>query len=386
MSFQQLGKGSGRLERRFLWTIAILVMLVILAALLYRLFAPTFLRWAFVPSIPFAQSPQDPAPDYGKAQNWLDPAPARWAPKGYAAAPKPGVAVFYVTPSAYFLRDRWNMALNDSSAAPYVARFLQTQASIFNGLGEIWAPRYRQAAFGAFLADPNDPNSRAALALAESDVLRAFAAFLAAQPPERPILLVGHSQGSRHLMAVHAQRIRGTALEKRVVAAYLVGWPISLSADLPALGLPACTKGAESGCILSWQSFAEPAEPQMLYAAFDHSTGLSGAPRAGTHMLCTNPLTGGSSGAAQAAQNFGTLVPQKPETKTDYRLERALVGARCAERGLLLIDAQPEGLDQYILPGNNFHVYDYALFWANIRIDAEQRVNAWMQAHMDQKP
>jgi len=29
------------------------------------------------------------------------------------------------------------------------------------------------------------------------------------------------------------------------------------------------------------------------------------------------------------------------------------------------------------LPGNNFHVYDYALFWGSIRADAARRVSAW---------
>jgi len=30
-----------------------------------------------------------------------------------------------------------------------------------------------------------------------------------------------------------------------------------------------------------------------------------------------------------------------------------------------------------VLPGNNYHVYDYALFWAAIRTDAERRLKAW---------
>jgi hypothetical protein len=32
----------------------------------------------------------------------------------------------------------------------------------------------------------------------------------------------------------------------------------------------------------------------------------------------------------------------------------------------------------YVLPGNNYHVYDYSLFWANIRADAERRVAAYL--------
>jgi hypothetical protein len=30
-----------------------------------------------------------------------------------------------------------------------------------------------------------------------------------------------------------------------------------------------------------------------------------------------------------------------------------------------------------VLYGNNYHVYDYALFWANIRADAEARLSAF---------
>jgi hypothetical protein len=31
----------------------------------------------------------------------------------------------------------------------------------------------------------------------------------------------------------------------------------------------------------------------------------------------------------------------------------------------------------YGLPGNNLHVYDVPLFWANVRQDVQRRVAAW---------
>ena len=33
----------------------------------------------------------------------------------------------------------------------------------------------------------------------------------------------------------------------------------------------------------------------------------------------------------------------------------------------------------YVLPGNNYHVYDYSLFWANVRADAQQRLAAFLK-------
>jgi hypothetical protein len=64
---------------------------------------------------------------------------------------------------------------------------------------------------------------------------------------------------------------------------------------------------------------------------------------------------------------------------TEASLRPGAVAARCGPRGILLIgdrDGLPE-MGPYALPGNNFHVYDYALFWANIRADAERRLAAF---------
>ena len=52
------------------------------------------------------------------------------------------------------------------------------------------------------------------------------------------------------------------------------------------------------------------------------------------------------------------------------------VGARC-EEGLLLIGGDIPLLGPYVLPGNNYHVYDFALFWGAIRTDARRRLDAW---------
>jgi hypothetical protein len=60
-------------------------------------------------------------------------------------------------------------------------------------------------------------------------------------------------------------------------------------------------------------------------------------------------------------------------------LQAAGVGARCDVRGFLLIGKAEDvpDLGPYVLPGNNYHVYDYALFWADIRADAVRRLKAF---------
>ena len=365
--------------RRFLYVIAGLIMLTLAGALGWNLFQDQIMRAAFVPGSAFAVPPDATAPNYARPAAWLSRPdlpedPSRWAPKGFRQTRRPEVAVFYVTPTSYLRRDRWNAPVDDLETNGRLGLFAASQASAFNGVGAIWAPRYRQAVVGAFLKDSDD--ARKALDFAYRDVERAFDAFIAQIPATEPIILVGHSQGSLHLARLMQRRVAGTPLAKRIVAAYLVGWPLSIEADLPALGLPPCRAPGEAGCVISWQSFSEPADPRQTLEIYDASTGLTGRPRRGTAMLCVNPLTGAPDTAALPSANLGALVPRADFTGAD--VEKGRVGARCDDSGLLLIGSPPTGFGSYVLPGGNYHVFDYALFWANIRADAEARTASYL--------
>jgi hypothetical protein len=299
--------------------------------------------------------------------------PSQWAPKGFSPATKPVAAVFYVAPTTYLRRERWNAPLDDAQANYYLRLFAQSQASAFNGIGPIWAPRYRQATFGAFLTSEAD--ARRALDFAYRDVAAAFDTFLAAIGPNTPIVLVGHSQGALQLTRLLSERVAGRPLARRIVAAYIVGWPISTVTDLPKLGLPGCSRAGEAGCIVAWQSFAEPADPHMVQSLYDASIGLDGRPRRGTPMLCVNPLTGAIGGGAPASANSGALVPTTD--LSDATLVPGRVPARCDQSGFLLIGSPPAGFGRYVMPGNNFHVYDMALFWMNLRNDVAARTEGF---------
>lgn len=91
-------------------------------------------------------------------------------------------------------------------------------------------------------------------------------------------------------------------------------------------------------------------------------------------MICTNPLTGTADASAPATANLGTLVPSADLSSATLSIGN--VPARCGDRGILLIGEGPD-LGPYVLPGNNYHVYDYPLFWANVRADANRRLAAF---------
>ena len=369
--------GDPLLARKFLYIVAALIALAIAAAFAYRIWGVELMRMALVPDAEFRSAPRLTAADYRAPRLWLarpdiKSDPARWVPPGYAArTTHGGAAVFFIHPTSYLSRAAWNAPLDDAEANARAALFLRGQASAFNAVGEIWAPRYRQATFGAFLTD--QANAERALRLAYGDVLAAFDAFLAQVAPDHPIILAGHSQGALHLTHLLKDRVAGKPIVRRIVAAYVVGWPVSTVTDLAALGLPACARPDQRGCVLAWQSFAEPADPTLILDTYDRTIGFDGRPRRDTPLLCTNPITGRIGGAAPASANLGTLFPNADMSQAQIRA--GAIPARCAGRGLLLIGAPPE-VGPYALPGNNYHVYDYSLFWANVRADAARRMAA----------
>jgi hypothetical protein len=350
-----------------------------------RFWAEDLTELAFVPDAKFTAEPALAANVYEKPEMWLSRPglgpkedPVRWLPEGYEdkdTAPL-GAAVFFIHPTSYLEKERWNAPLDDAQAHERAALFVRGMASPFNRSADLWAPRYRQATIGAFLTDA--PEATQALDLAYGDVLQAFDYFLESVDNDKPIVLVGHSQGAFHLRRLIRDRVAGKPLAKRVAAAYVIGWPVSFDHDLPTMGLPACAKPDEAGCVVSWISFAEPADHAMLVKNFARRPGLDGQPLGESKFLCNNPLTGGTTEAAPAEANLGTLVPDIE--KQTGKLVPKMVPARCGEDGFLYIGAPP-AMGNFVLPGNNYHLYDIPLFWANLREDASARVKAWRRTH-----
>jgi hypothetical protein len=365
--------------RRFLAVIFVLTLIVVAGAFAIYQWGGNVLLKSATPRGHFEAAEAGGGPDYSSLDAWIARPeiprnPAEWHPKEFPPprAITPRVAAFYVHPTTYLDRDRWNAPLRPGGETEFRTRlFVQSQASAFANVASVWAPRYRQAAYGAFLLKSQD--ARHALDLAYADVRAAFDEFLR-ENPTGPILLAGHSQGSLHLARL--LRERRTELKDRLVAAYVVGWPLSDSADLPAMGRRACTHPQEVGCILSWQSFSEPGNPDLILDAWAGTRGPTGVRRVRRDMVCVNPITGTRGGSAPPAANPGTLVPSADLKSAS--LIKGMAGAHCAN-GFLILDGEVPNLAPYVPPGNNYHVYDYALLWWAIARDADRRSPSWFE-------
>jgi hypothetical protein len=368
------------MARKFLYIIAAIIVLIIAGGVAYRLYGVQLMQAAMVPTATFKAPVKQASNGYDEAAMWIarpDLAnnPAMWRPKGLTVEAEGKAAIFFIHPTSYITMKRdaaWNAPLDDTETNERAAIFVRGQASAFNQAGQVWAPRYRQANFGAFLT--TKPEGLMALEAAYFDVATAFDRFVASVPKDQPIIVAGHSQGGLHLTRLLREKIAGAPVAKRIVAAYVIGWPVSAANDLAALGMPACTTAEQTGCLLSWQAFAEPADPSLIVQAYDSTTGFDGQSRKGNPMVCTNPLTGGAAPEARASANLGTL--KNKADFSDGELVPAAVPAKCDPQGFLLIGEGPD-LGPYTLPGNNYHVYDFSLFWANVAADAVRRVGVF---------
>ncbi|MBO6503244.1 MAG: DUF3089 domain-containing protein [Kordiimonadaceae bacterium] len=369
----------------FLWVIAGLIVITLAIFAWIQADPARALRIAFTPGDPFTAISSEPL-DYTDDANWAalpsKDSFAKGRPAGEVSiAVVPDVDVFFVHPTTYLSRDSWNAPLDAADANLRLEkRVLKMQASAFNLAGNIYAPRYRQATFGAFF--DNEGDGLQALVFAYSDVLNAFDQFIADRNEGRPFILAGHSQGSLHLLSLLQQRLAGSDLAERMVATYIVGWPVSVEADLGAMpGIEACQTATDTQCVVSYQTFGPDGDAEGIKAFFESSTSLAGLPRAGTQMLCTNPLTWTIDGAADADANIGAQARMGDDDPLGEPIV-GLNGAACDADGFLVLENEPgEAWQEFKMSGENFHVYDYHKFFGNIRTNATARVAAWKAAN-----
>ncbi len=318
----------------------------------------------FKPHHGFAEEQHAAAPDYTSAAAWAaEPGAEETGPNT-----PPSTNVFFLHPTTYLSPENWNAAYDVPArgvGGGGVDATLRNQASAFAKCCRIFAPRYRQATLFAFLDTGGDGVK--AIDLAYQDIDRAFDAFLA-RNGGKPFIIAGHSQGSIHLLRLVQQRIAGKPEEKLLIAAYAIG--AAVPADFKAI--PPCADATQTGCLVSWNSVAD--------ANYDRSRGgqvpiwLNGRYETvgSRRLMCTNPLDWHLDSAEPASANQGSLSPNGPNTAPT--LKPAYAAAKCVD-GQLVVELPADRPDFKGLPGQtgSLHIYDYNLFYANLRENAELR-------------
>jgi hypothetical protein len=346
------------------------VLLVIVVAL------ATMDRWLFtlLDPGPFDPAATPPAPDYAQASSWaalpeLDDGADVALPEHPAIDQRTApAAVFFLHPTTA-LGDKWNAAFDDPAVIEATTRGATLiQASAFNACCGVYAPRYRQANGRAFLFP--DANGQQALDVAYADVSAAFDEFLA-RIGERPFIIAGHSQGAVLGTRLVRERISGSPLHERMIAAYLPGAPIRAG----NLGdVPVCAEPTQTGCAVSWHARSPAFVPNAF--EFEHQRAQTMQGR-----VCVNPISWSTaSDHVPAERSAGALFfdSAAPQVKP------AFADAQCRDGTLLVTQMGdperdlPSKLLLWVMGPGDYHPIEYQMYYLDIRANAAERVQVYL--------
>ena len=377
----------------FLRVVLIVVALLIAAAAAVYFTGNTITVIAIVgrPSHGWDMAYKAPAPDYADAKNWAalpaKPGLTALVPKGEPpAVTQSQVDVFFIHPTGYLHGADWNSRMDPHTATEENTNWmLANQASAFNGCCLIYAPRYREASIYRYLSASPDI-ARKAADLAYGDVDRAFTYFLEHYSKGRPFIIASHSQGTEHGFRLLRERIDGTPLAARLVAAYLIGYPMTDEAAAKLKTVHVCANATDTHCFVHWATWGEGSSPESY-----------GAGKA----VCVNPLNwqrdGGmaakslSKGAVPATGKFapGFLGSDTPTGTVFGPLDppiRAATWAECRNGFLIVADQSGTPFAKLDLGRGNYHGMDYPLFAMDIRENAKARVEAYIKDQLTDGP
>lgn len=349
--------------KKWLWVIVGLIAVMVVAGFMFRDMLGFMAFRAYVkPAAAFSETIAPSAPDYSKPEHWAA-LPGRedaadFTPEGVADGQADAtVDVFFVHPTTYLSSAGWNAPMGYEPADNWVRNaVLPGQASVFNGTARVFAPHYRQAQIYVFFA--LEDGGYDALELAYTDIAAAFEHYLDEYNNGRPFILAGHSQGALLSRWLLERRISGTPLVDKLVAAFPIGYPMSIDELHDSMpDVPVCASAAQTGCLVTWNTISDG------YQALLPTQGI----------VCVNPLTWTIDGArAGFRDNAGGL------SIVSESVIPGVADAQC-ENGMLHVSEIRTGIydDLPNMGKGNHHLLDYALYWSNIRMNSDERVEAF---------
>ncbi len=336
-------------------------------------------RNALDPKVPFqiyltTRLPK--APDYRKAASWyLNPALAR-----YYADPRK-VDVFFLHGTTFDGGKDWLGGIDNPQVTHDVERIqIPNYAGPFSVMGNVYAPKYRQASLYSQLTGRDD--AREARSFAYGDAEAAFRAFLKQRRGGRGFVIVGVEQGGLLVERLLRDDIAtDPALRSQLVAAYMLETLAPQTLFTSSGSIPVCTGRDATGCAVAYLSVDSGRPDQALQVlkravAWEGSNDLVtlGSDKA----VCVNPLSGAPpTGGVDAHRSLGATNATGLEWGAEPALLLRKVSARCLS-GLLIVDKPdsptfrdgPAWVDQR-------KVNPYNLFYGDLQADMQARWQAF---------
>lgn len=315
-----------------------------------------------VPSEPEGKLyPLPSRPDYRRLDAWaahpdlVDGSDRRVAAADRVAGTFEGaIPTFFVYPTHYEVGPKWNADIYDAEYRTQVDEgTLANQAAVFNGIGHVWAPHYRQMKLDGYYTRDSAQLALAYVAFdsAYQDVRRAFLRFIEVQGANQTFVLASHSQGTDHAKRLLQDVILpNPELRERLLLAYLVGNVVELK---ELSGLPLCTEPDQTHCFLNWRTYGQDYYPEKF----------------GDRYAVLNPVTWRTDGVtSRRRDHLGALLPSGRRGFSGSFVLRTDQGTLRVERLRPLL--------KLFYNWKNYHIADYNLVWFNVRKNLHTRLTS----------
>ncbi|WP_455146021.1 DUF3089 domain-containing protein [Brachyspira pilosicoli] len=297
--------------------------------------------------------------DYSDKNNWLQ----------ISEDKNNEVDVFYLYPTVWYgegTNKDFVCPIDFKPMRENATNALISQSSLFEEVGNIYAPFYRQADALYILDTNNNIKNKEKYFndIPKKDALAAFDYFIKNYNNNKPFILIGHSQGAMMIKEILIDYFKTNEnLMNRLVAAYIIGYSVTTNDLEKNPHLKFARSEYDTGVIISYNT------ESSIFNGYN-PTLLEGA-------IAINPITWTlEEDEATKEKSLGSCF----FAGTNFNVVKNFASAKVdKKRGVIKCDSI--NADDFYIDGmfekGNYHVYDIALYYNDLKENARKRVGAF---------
>lgn len=297
--------------------------------------------------------------DYSDKNNWLQ----------ISEDKNNEVDVFYLYPTVWYgegTNKDFVCPIDFKPMRENATNALISQSTIFEEVGNIYAPFYRQADALYILDTNNNIKNKEKYFndIPKKDAIAAFDYFIKNFNNNKPFILMGHSQGAMMIKEILKDYFKTNEnLNNRLVAAYIIGYSVTTNDLEKNPHLKFARSEYDTGVIISYNT------ESSIFNGYN-PTLLEGA-------IAINPITWTlEEDEATKEKSLGSCF----FAGTNYNIVKNFASAKVdKKRGVIKCDSI--NADDFYIDGmfekGNYHVYDIALYYNDLKENARKRVGAF---------
>ena len=293
-----------------------------------------------------------------------------------------------------------DLTMNSDLIAGREKEVAYQQAARLSSVCRMFAPTYRSVTLAGLFNPPAGVDRASAWMIPFEDIKDAWNHYLANDNQGRGVILLGHSQGTGHIIRLLKEVVDPSEAQRSVlISAIMLGGAVAVpeGEDIGAamLNIPLCRSNEQTGCIITYASFRDTAPPPAN-AYFGRPGGMGQPSPEGEMAGCTNPaaLSGGM-GVLKSAFVTADWAFTDPalaaSITTPFMGFPDLLEAECVyANGFSYLevltnadptDARADSFKGDLSPEWGTHAVDWEIASLNILDVVNEEINQWKKTH-----